>query len=251
MGHDSTTKTPFLDAFSINRGDTVCITGAGGKTSLLFTLAREAHLLGLTTLVTTTTKIFLPDPTQYHRLDLSGTFPNNLKSGEIIVAGVPASVPQKIASLPLTQLKEATAIFDLILIEADGAGMKRLKGWKETEPVIPESTTITVGVVDIQTVDCTINETLVHRLELFLQLTGAHPGESVSPQHLARMVTGKQGLFQYAKGEKIVYCNKVESASNYKDLRILRQLLPQFRCVGGSLLKKTLEKGLEPIIRDE
>ena len=44
--------------FDIKKGDIITITGAGGKTSLMFSLARELSTLGRV-LVTTTTKIFL------------------------------------------------------------------------------------------------------------------------------------------------------------------------------------------------
>ncbi len=66
-------KSCFLQALGIEKNDVVSIAGAGGKTSLMFRLAEEAKGLGFKVLVTTSTKIFVPDSTQYDRLDLSGT----------------------------------------------------------------------------------------------------------------------------------------------------------------------------------
>ena len=45
--------------FNIKKSDVVTITGAGGKTSLMFALANELSTLGKV-LVTSTTKIYVP-----------------------------------------------------------------------------------------------------------------------------------------------------------------------------------------------
>ena len=62
--------------FDIKKGDIITITGAGGKTSLMFSLARELSTLGRV-LVTTTTKIFTPKIDEYEELIL----PNHKTKG--------------------------------------------------------------------------------------------------------------------------------------------------------------------------
>ena len=52
-------------------GGVVSLVGAGGKTSLMFRLARELTKAGGTVLTTTTTKIFEPTPDQAARVILA------------------------------------------------------------------------------------------------------------------------------------------------------------------------------------
>ena len=71
-----------LKEFDIKKGDIITITGAGGKTSLMFSLARELASLGRV-LVTTTTKIYVPHPDNFEELITSDSkIKGNSNSGE-------------------------------------------------------------------------------------------------------------------------------------------------------------------------
>jgi probable selenium-dependent hydroxylase accessory protein YqeC len=130
-------------------------------------------------------------------------------------------------------------LFDLVLIEADGAAAKPLKGWNSTEPVIPLFTTKTIGVLDVQTIGRIIDAALVHRLEIFTGLTGGKAGDAVTIEHLARVVNHNRGLFTGAQGTKILYISKVESAfdrCNVNRLRARLQAKPNnLHIVAGSV----------------
>ena len=63
----------FLDACGLSEGAVVSIVGAGGKTSLMFRLAREVRERGKSCLVTTSTRILIPDDQSCEELDLSAT----------------------------------------------------------------------------------------------------------------------------------------------------------------------------------
>ncbi len=227
----------FLQNFGIKPGDVVCCIGAGGKTSLMFHLAGEAKEKGCRVLVTTTTKIFIPDANQYDALDLSGQlFANDLApTPGIFVGGRSSSIAGKIRSAERDLLAMQQKLFDLVLIEADGAAGKPIKGWNVTEPVIPEFTTKTIGIVDIQTIGKIIAASLVHRLEIFSLLTGAKVGEPVTVDLLYRLVVHRQGLFAKSRGEKILFINKVESKSDFDNARKLQALLPMLKVVLGSV----------------
>jgi probable selenium-dependent hydroxylase accessory protein YqeC len=230
-------KSCFLQALGIEKNDVVSIAGAGGKTSLMFLLAEEAKELGLKVLVTTSTKIFVPDSTQYDRLDLSGTlFSGGLvRDSGIYVGGLPAPVPGKMAGADMALLASRRKLFDLVLIEADGAAAKPLKGWSSTEPVIPLFTTKTIGVLDVQTIGRIIDTALVHRVEIFTGLTDGRVGDTVTREHLARVVSHNQGLFTGAQGTKILYINKVESAVDRCNVNRLRARLKNLHIVAGSV----------------
>lgn len=239
----------FIQALGIDRGDVVCFAGAGGKTSLMFRLAEEARRLGVKVLVTTSTKILVPDVDQYDALDLSGALfsPQAVVKPGIYVGGLPTPIDGKMTGVGMDLLSCQRKLFDLVLIEADGAATKPLKGWNNTEPVIPPFATKTIGILDIQTIDCIICEALVHRLELFSEISGCKVGEPVSTDHLCKMILHNKGIFSKSQGAEILYINKVESEVDLRNVDRLREQLKNnngifkvLKTVAGSVLQETI-----------
>ncbi len=167
--------------------------------------------------MTTTTKIFIPDANQYDTLDLSGRLFSMvlLPSAGIFVGGLPSTGAGKISGVDMDLLAVQRKLFDLVLIEGDGAARKALKGWNATEPVVPEFTDKTIGIVDIQTIGCIICEAPGPSAGAFCRLTGGKIGERVTTDHLYRVVVHANGLFFQAQGEQILYINKVESPRSW------------------------------------
>lgn len=229
-------KTSFLKAFKINKNDVVSLCGAGGKTTFLYKLATEARTREDKVLVTTTTKLFMPEAFRYDAIDLSGDilFEPPPQQPGIYFCGMGQPEDLKVTSVSVEALQSKQELFDLILIEADGAAQKKLKGWKATEPVIPENTTKTIGIVDIQTLNQTISKQLVHRLELFCQIIDSQPGATLTMDHLVRMISHKNGLFQYAQGQRLLFINKVESKQDLAQARTLAKRVPM-TVVSGNL----------------
>lgn len=233
---------PFSQALGIERGDVVCFTGAGGKTSLMFCLAKEAKEQGLKVLVTTSTKILVPDANQCDALDLSGKLfsSHTVSAPGIYVGGLPTSVAGKMTGVRMDLLLHHRKYFDLVLIEADGAAAKPLKGWNRTEPVIPEFTTKTIGIVDIQTIGKIICEALVHRFEIFSKITGGKNGEPVALHHLFQVIHHEQGLFSQSQGVELLYINKVESETDQRNVNGLRERLENMMIIAGSVQQGTI-----------
>ncbi len=125
--------------------------------------------------------------------------------------------------------------FDIILIEADGAASKSLKGWKDDEPVIHPQTTHTIGVVDISSLGKRIDESLVHRLELFTKITHSTEGEELTARHLLHLIHDNKGLFSKSRGERIVFFNKVETELDLLKFNELEANVNQLRVIGGSV----------------
>lgn len=236
-----------LTALRIQSGDVVCIVGAGGKTSLMYLLAQEARQAGLRVLVTTSTRLNMPHQEQYDRIDTSGgLFAQTDISAAGIYVGVRAGAEGgKVAAVDMDHLCRQQGRFDLMLIEADGAAGKSLKGWKKTEPVVPGWTSKTIGLVDIQTVGRRISDELVHRLEIFLQLTSAQPGDRICISHLCRLISHPEGLFRTAQGARVLCINKVESGNDLHNANELRRNLGSLDCMGAlEVVAGSVQQGL-------
>jgi len=230
-------QVSFLQSFGIVKNDVISFVGAGGKTSLIFRLAKEARRLGFKTLVTTTTHMFIPHQDDYNALDLSDTLFRDtiLAAPGIYVGGLRAEEHGKMTGVSSWSLENMLNRFDLVLIEADGAAGKPLKGWKETEPIIPLITTKTIGIVDIRTIGCLIDRSLVHRLAIFLKLSRSVETQCLTVDHLCRVICNEKGLFSKSQGTEILYINKLESASDQKNATELVTRLGQRNVVCGSI----------------
>jgi probable selenium-dependent hydroxylase accessory protein YqeC len=185
--------------------------GSGGKSSLIELLAKKLTHNKRKTLVTTTTKMF-PLP----------------KIPGVTQAGIFNSESGKLESLPLPELERITGGYDLVLVEGDGAKKLPLKGWADYEPVVPEFTTATAGVIPVWPLGQKADETIIHRLPLFCALAGLKPGEIIGPAHLAAVI--EHGLFTKAKGRKLLFFNQIEDESALAKTREIIRLLPAAFC---------------------
>ncbi len=205
-----------IEILNIKKNDIITIVGAGGKTSLMFSaslLLSKNHKV----LVTTTTHIYKPAAYQYDKLIiLEDLKENEIKDlynkneNGIYVIGNNLVNNEKIKGLTFEQLDEIVDYFDYIFIEGDGSKHKPLKGWRENEPVIYPKTTKQIGVLDIKSLGLDINEDNIHRIDKFKQLINSK-NKKVSIENLLNIIFNKNGLFKNAKGEKILFINKVES----------------------------------------
>ncbi len=196
----------------LKRGDLISIVGAGGKTSLMFTLAEELRK-EYKLLVTTTTKIFIPNEKQYDFMAIEfnnyrGIGRSNEKG--IYVYGSSINDEGKIVGICTEVLDTESSYFDYTLVEADGSKGKPIKGWNKTEPVISSKTTKTIGVLSIESIGKKINEENVHRVSEFLNITNAVENETISVENIVSIIFNSNGLFKSSNGEKILFINKVE-----------------------------------------
>jgi probable selenium-dependent hydroxylase accessory protein YqeC len=217
----------FYNSLNIKKNDVISIVGAGGKTTLMFTLAKESKQKNLKVLLLTTTKIGIPRKQDYDFIDFTGNlFINKNKFTPGIYINAPlVKNKNKVDSTDISKLKNQTSKFDLILIEADGAAKKSLKAWEDYEPVIPEFTTKTIGIIDISSVDKEISEINIHRIEKFLKLTNSKIGDKITINHLKIIIESEKALFKNSKGEKILFINKVETEKNLQDAKKLKGLI--------------------------
>jgi probable selenium-dependent hydroxylase accessory protein YqeC len=143
------------DSLGLQEREVISLVGAGGKTTLMFRLAKELLLEGRKVITTTTTKILEPtseetpclfvDPDedkvktfvqthleQDHHITVAS---ERLGFGKL--RGVSPSVIGDLWDLHL---------IDFLLIEADGAAGRSVKAPREQEPVISPDTTLVVAI---------------------------------------------------------------------------------------------------------
>jgi probable selenium-dependent hydroxylase accessory protein YqeC len=245
----------------------VTVIGSGGKTSLIWYLAAKLAA-GRKVLATPTTKMFVPPPEEkrYDRYydgitncitnGITGSITDDPIPG-ITLAGHFNEATGKLESLPLPALSELIYAYDLVLIEGDGAGGLPLKAWADYEPVVPAFTTLTIGVLPLWPLGKPVSESLIHRLPLFLSLTGAAARETLKPEHIAALITGgagrggedpPPGLFAKARGKKLLFFNQIDDDETLRQAREIVSLLPAaFRgglsgVIAGSVRKARCEE---------
>jgi len=201
------------------KGDVVSIVGAGGKTTLLNYLSNK-YSGDNSVLMTTTTKIFIPLNYDYlyNNIKFLDTVSLPLKNSLYVVA---PKYKDKLSSLPMKDLKTLIKYFDYTFVEADGSRMKPLKGWNESEPVICDDTTITIGVVDLTHIGKRIDKKIIHRIELFCRLVDKKEGDILTIDDYIKIILEKEGLFKNSKGKKIIYFSKVDLM---EDLKIIKKI---------------------------
>lgn len=225
------------------------LTGGGGKTNLMFHLARQLVQSGKKVLTTTTTKIFVPTAEQ---------------SETVLVAADPAMILQQASSYPnatrhitaaAALLADAgklkgfapeairtfaeSGLFDWILVEADGAARRPLKAHAGHEPVIPPTTTVLLAVAGLEVLGEPLSEELVFRSELAGKLMGLAEGETITESALARLLAHPLGPFKGAppQARRFIFLNKADDPKRREGGdRIAEQLRQMARHLAEALI---------------
>src|SRR5690606_8203409 len=79
------------------------------------------------------------------------------------------------------------------------------------EPVISKHTTITLGVIGLDSIGTIINDGNVQRSELFKKIVGEEV-KVVDSDAIIRLVYNENGLFKNSKGRKVLLLNKADSS---------------------------------------
>ena len=225
-------------------GGVVSLVGAGGKTSLLFHLARELATAGETVLTTTTTKIYAPTPEQSGTLVVSespGVLLDKLREElktqrHITAASRRLSDQAKLSGFTPEVVQEIRNryMFRWIIVEADGAAGRPLKAPAEYEPVIPACTALCVGILGLNGVGRPLDPEWVFRPEQFRQLSGLKWGAPITPAAAVSVLINETGLFNTAPTEsvRIVFLNQADGSRNLAAGRQIARLLIQKKNTG-------------------
>ncbi|MCQ8213045.1 selenium cofactor biosynthesis protein YqeC [Cetobacterium somerae] len=163
-------KFNFAEAFDLEVGDIISVTGGGGKTSLISKLAKELSQ-NYRVLITTTTKIYLPKIEEYENFILERKTENKntiekqgtCKNIDYLAEEIDYK-NKKIIGVNDKTLEKVLKNYDFILIESDGSKGKSLKVWRENEPVISKYSNKIIGVINLNVLNTKVKDS-VYRYE--------------------------------------------------------------------------------------
>ncbi len=201
-------------AFDIPPKSSVAIVGAGGKTTLLYRLAREmapeAAKAGGIVLITTTTKIFRTTEEEAEAVIVSAGLEEARKQIRkaarkdvrvVLAAGSHADprygrdkldgIPPDWAG-PLIEMDEVA----WLLAEADGAQRRPLKAPGEGEPVWPRPVHLAIGLLGLSALGRPLDRESVFRPERAASVTGLAEGEAIGLDAYGALLARPDGIFR-------------------------------------------------------
>jgi probable selenium-dependent hydroxylase accessory protein YqeC len=231
------------EALALRPREIISLTGAGGKTTLLFALANELAAGGAKVVTTTTTKIMRPYPHESEVLIvekdeklLVELAARELKFHNHITVAPAMFENGKLDSLMLHTVSDLAVLegLDYIINEADGASRRPLKAPRPYEPVIPPETTAVIPVAGIDALNGKLEESNVFRSEVAAALLNVPLGTPLTPDLIARLFILPEGLAKGSPGNAriIPFINKVDITGGIENARkvakaILRYNHPQ------------------------
>jgi probable selenium-dependent hydroxylase accessory protein YqeC len=211
----------------------VCVVGAGGKKTTLYRLA-EAHLLAGTARIGLTCTVAMAPPPAWlgeamiaEGTDLSQALDQLARDRRLVVYAGPSPKPGRVGGVPPEMLASLHAAggFDATLIKADGARMRWIKAPAAGEPVLPPDAATVLPLVSARIFGQPLSEVIAHRLERVAAVTGARPGERLTPEHVARLLTSEQGALRGVGGATVVpIINMVDDPAKHAAARVAARL---------------------------
>ena len=229
--------TSLRHSLNLSKGGVISLVGAGGKTALMFRLARELSKDGGHILTTTTTRIFLPtrrqssvtiisesaDAIAHHARMLFRT-KDHITAGSRIL-----SLKNKLEGLKPETIDALwqSGVFRWIIVEADGAAGRPLKTPAVHEPVIPRSTGWQIGVVGINAVGKPLSDKWVFRPNGVAAITGLAIGAAITEEAVAAVLTDDAGIMKNTPPEakRFVLLNQADSEARVAIGRRIARIL--------------------------
>jgi probable selenium-dependent hydroxylase accessory protein YqeC len=231
-------NTSLIDVLKLNSQGIISIIGAGGKTSLMFHLAKELAESGKRVLTTTTTKIFMPEVDQSPETIITDSIDELVEKSKSRLTRFKHFSAGSRQLFDLNKLKgfEPDFInklwqadcFEWIIVEADGARQRPLKATDNHEPIVPGMTTHLIHVTGLDVVGKILDDYNVHRAKLYSTNTGLPLGEVIDEQSIAisaALETKKAGTSISASFLTIEFLNKADNQSKIKQGKKIAEFL--------------------------
>lgn len=192
------------DALRLVPGRAVAFTGAGGKSAALTALAKESR--GRVPFVATTTTRLGADQTDLASEHLPAPSLEILASRDftpdtnLLVTGAfdpragkwTSPSPDLLAWIRQRCLDRG----GILAVEADGARRRLVKAPAEHEPVVPPWTDVVVPTVGLGAIGQSLGPDVAHRPERIAKVLGIQPGDRLTEELLARLLSAPEGGLQ-------------------------------------------------------
>ena len=253
--------TSLRHSLKLKKGGVISLVGAGGKTALMFRLARELSRQGAAVLSTTTTKIYMPNRKQSSIVmisDSAGDFAIEareiLKRNPHISAGsrlIPLRNKLKGFAPESIDMIWRSGVFRWIVVEADGAAGKPVKAPAVQEPFIPKSTNWFFVIIVLEAVGQPLTERWAFRPQLVSKITGLPLGAVITESAIAEVLVNVSGLMKGfpAHAKRFAFLNQAESQERLEAGRRIAKMINSHKTAGfaGVLIGQTL---YEPFVRE-
>jgi len=251
------------EALALEAREHIALVGGGGKTSLLFALARELGQTGRRVLTSTTTKVWHAEALKSPRLifvrgnpDWRAQTQETLdKQGHLFLAETlldSGKVEGIAPSLADELYRDGPASY--LLLEADGSAGRPVKAPAPHEPVIPPSVTKVIALMGLEALGRPMGPEVAFRQDLVGKITGLQPGERMTVAAMSSLFLAPEGLFKGAPEQagRLIFLNKLDMMAE-EDLAwdlvhtVLGEALGKIeRAVIGSLRKGVFFTGEKP-----
>lgn len=235
-----------VNRFRLSGSSRIALVGSGGKTTLMFQLAKDYQ----TRVILTTSTHMAQDQLQGadHHIEVhdGGDIPDpaeNLQGDVLLFTGPPVET-NRVGGLDPELLENLLKLADSwncpLIIEADGARKLPLKAPADHEPPIPHFVDTVITVIGLSGLGKPLNEKWVHRPEYFSRLVDL-PFESViNSHHLVHALTSDGGGLKNipSRAHKILLFNQIDSFPNWKTFHNqLDKLLDHYQIVAFGVLE--------------
>ena len=227
-------------ARALRLGKTPCLaaSGAGGKTTALFQLARE---LPPPVIVTASTHLHVDQIrlADSHRMvnaqENLAEIEGNLRGVMLITGSIEGDRTTGLNKSLIQRLHAVCNKNNLpLLIEADGSRQHPLKAPGEHEPVIPRFVDMVLVVIGMSGLGKPLTEEYVHRPETFSRLSGVKIGESITTEALARFLTHPAGGLKGipAGARRVALLNQADTPELMAQAKwMAEEILPAYQSV--------------------
>jgi probable selenium-dependent hydroxylase accessory protein YqeC len=201
-----------IEALNLKEREMISLVGAGGKTTLMFALAKELQDLGSRVVTTTTTKIFYPTAEESPSVllgdaSLLSEIESRLARRGHVTWGAKHLPENKLAGVSLQDISTlwSSGLTDYLIVEADGSACRPLKAPNEKEPVVPSETTLFISVIGLSALGKPLNTQWAFRPEQISGLTGMALDGPINPEDLVSLIIHPQGgLKGWLRGMRIL-----------------------------------------------
>jgi molybdenum cofactor cytidylyltransferase len=209
----------------------ISFVGAGGKTTAIFQLARQIASRGTVNITSTTHLGVWQIPLADHHI--IADHPNDIRlptSGiTLVTGGINNDRTEPVNDALLGWLQKNSRANNIpLLIEADGSRQKPLKAPAEYEPPIPDFSDTVMVVAGLSSLGKPLTNEHVHRAEIFSDLSGLLPGQTITPDAIARILTHPQGGLKNIPphARRVAFLNQADT--------------PELQSMGGSMAHELL-----------